>query len=401
MAADREIIREFLASLGYQVDQPSARKFIESLQSTSKLAAGLGKTLAGLAVAGEAMVDQFAFSMEKLYYSSRRTKSSVESLQAVSFGFRQIGLAGEGAIEALESMAATTRTNPGLRGLLDSLLGKKTEGMDQMKVMMQLVERLSKMPHFMGAQFAQMFGMDEKTFFMMKDQLPQLAAAEEKRRQMNRGAGIDAQKAAEASHEYANTLGEIWERVKVLRDAIAIELLPTFREFATWVNKLLQDLAKDQEFKAFIGQVKELIQAFKGFANSEFGQQIWTGLKNAIYAMVEALSALLAFLSGDFQKGGDKLGGAVRKLFTGSEEGFAKGNFVGGQYYSPVEIMRMASPQAAPLGAGAGPGGGVTVSQKTDIHVSGAGDPKEAARLVLEGQARLNADLRDLVGNTR
>lgn len=395
--ADREVIREFLASLGYQVDQPSARKFIDSLESTSKLAAGLGKTIAGVAVAAEAMVDTFAFSMEKLYYASRRTKSSVESLQAVSFGFRQIGLSGEGAISTLEAMAAATRMNPGLRALLDSLLGKKTEGMDQMKVMLNLVQRLSSLPHFVGAQFASMFGMDEQTFMMMKDQMPQLLAAEEKRRQMNRDSGIDAQRAAAASREYANSLGELWERVKVLGMAFAIELLPYFRDFTKWLNGFLRDLAKSTELKEFTGQIKSMLDALKEFANSETGGQVWQGLKNAALAMVEAIRGLLALFSGDLATANELIVGAGRRLLFGNEKAGAEPR--GGGILMPGEMML---PPTRPLGVPFGVGAStVKIEQKTDIHVSGGGDPASTAREVFAGQGRVNAELRDLVGSTR
>lgn len=49
-----------------------------------------------------------------------------------------------------------------------------------------------------------------------------------------------------------------------------------------------------------------------------------------------------------------------------------------------------------------GTGGGVVIQQKTDIHVTGSGDPKATGAAVLEGQGRVNGDLvRNLGGVTR
>ena len=372
MADQREVIKEFLASLGFQIDAPSARRFLDTLGATGGAAGKVGKIIAGVAIAAEGMVDVFAFSMEKLYYASRRTNASVENLQAASFGFRQIGLAGEGAIDVLEAMASVTRMNPGLRGLLDSLLGKKTEGMDQMRVMMKLVERLSAMPHFVGAQFAQMFGMDERTFFMMKDQLPRLVAAEEKRRQMNRDAGIDASAAAAASREYANSLGEIWEKTKVLSSQIAIALLPLFRKFNALVSGTLDNLIRfrwEDFAKAFVEspQIKSLIE---------------------IWDFMSSVAARLAALPG------------AGTVVEGAGKGAALMSGPSPMMALTSMLFPGAGEPAAHLGATASIA--VSIDQKTDIHVAGAGDPAAVARDIGAAQSRVNGDLvRNLSGAIR
>ena len=391
MTDQREVIKEFLASLGYQVDAPSARKFLDSIASTSKVAANLGKTIAGVAVAAEAMVTTFAFSMEKLYYSSRRTHASVENLQALRFGAAQIGIAAETAQEALEAMAAATRTNPGLRGLLDSLLGKKTEKMDQMRVMMQLIQRLSAMPHFVGAQFAQMFGMDERTFFMMKDQLPRLAAAEEKRRQMNREAGIDAQAAAAASREYANSLGELWERVKVLGDKLSIDLLPYFRDFNDLAIRGLRALTA-VDLKPLAGQIKLLYSDLK-----ETVEGAGIDFETLPRKMARLAESDLADL---FEKIGDAVRGLKSLAEARVDQSLGKGT--GGARPEDFGLPSWGFGPRAFLGSGATASFGISIDQKTDIHVLGAGDPAAVAREVGAAQSRVNGDLvRNLSGAIR
>lgn len=291
MSGDTEVIRQFLVSLGFQVDQTGLKKFVSGLGAANNAALLTGKAVLGVAVAAEAMVVQFASSMEKLYYQSKRTGSSVENLQALEFGSRKIGLAAGVAREALEAMTSAVRMNPGLRGLVDSLLGKKTSGLDQAQVMIELVQKLSSLPHFQGARFAQLFGMDEKTFFMLKEGLPELIKAEQERRDLNKQAGIDAQKAAEAGKEYANSIKDITERVSVLRDKLAVELLPSFRDFNGQVVTALNNLAK---FKAddhpvmkgvggtVVGAGKSLGQLSTGIAQGDWSQ-IWSGLKGVMY----------------------------------------------------------------------------------------------------------------------
>lgn len=244
MAAETDVIREFLVSLGFKVDQNGLKKFVGALGATSKESAIVSKSVLGIGLAAQAMVAQFSSSMEKLYFASRRTGASVENIQALEFGASKIGIAAGQAREALENMGAAVRTNPGIRSLMDGLLGKNTAGLDQAQVMIELVQKLSEMPHFQGAQFAQLFGIDEKTFKMMVDSMPELLAAEKERIELNKQAGIDAQAAAAAGHEYANSLRDIGASAGVLRDRIAIELLPSFRDFNKEVLELLGNAAK-------------------------------------------------------------------------------------------------------------------------------------------------------------
>lgn len=275
MAAETDVIREFLVSLGFKVDQNGLKKFVGALGATSKESDIVSKSVLGIGLAAQAMVAQYSSSMEKLYFASRRTHASVENIQALEFGTSKIGIAAGVAREALENMSAAVRTNPGIRGLMDGLLGKDTAGLDQAQVMIELVQKLSQMPHYEGAQFAQLFGIDEKTFKMMVDSMPELLAAEKERIAMNKQAGIDAQAAAAAGHEYANSLRDISAAAGVLRDRIAIELLPQFRDFNKEVRKLLDEANK---FK--LGEHPEIKKPLEVVLDN--GKKIGSGVKDTL-----------------------------------------------------------------------------------------------------------------------
>jgi hypothetical protein len=244
MAGESDIIKEFLVSLGFQVNQAGLNKFTGALAGTTKTALTAGKAVVGIAAAAQTMVIAFSSQMEKLYYASRRTDASVENLQALDFGFRKIGLGAGVAREAMEAMASAVRMNPGLRGLADRMLGKSTEGLDQAKVMLELVEHWGKMPHFQGAGFAQMFGMDEKTFLMLKQGMPELLKAEEERRNLNKSLGLDAEKAAEAAKEYQNMWRDILEKTGAIGQKWSVEILPYAKAFAEHIDHALDRLSK-------------------------------------------------------------------------------------------------------------------------------------------------------------
>lgn len=242
--AEESTLKEFLVKLGFKVDEPGIKKFSSSVEGVTKIALTTGKAVLGVGIAAQAMVVNFSNAMEKMYYASRRTGAAVENIQALEFGSRKVGIAAGVAQAALEQMTASARTNPGLRGLMDQMLGKSTAGMDQATVMIDLVQKLSDLPHHQGAQFAGMFGIDEKTFLMMKQGMPELLAAEKERLAMNKNLGLDMQEAARAGMEYANSLRDITERVSTLSAKISVELLPAFRILNKEITSGLDALGK-------------------------------------------------------------------------------------------------------------------------------------------------------------
>lgn len=233
-----EVLREYLLSLGFRTNTSEAKKFTNLLGSIDKSALAAGGSLVGIATATIAMVNVFASQMEKLYYSSKRTGSTVANLQALEYGAKAIGLSGDQIRGAIENLARSLRTNPGLIGVIKSL-GVKVEGRDMSDVAKDLVRSLRQMPYFVGAKFASLFGIDEQTFQMLSMGLDKLDEYSERRRQMAKEAGVDADKAAEAALTYRNLLGETVERAGLLKDALSIALLPTLTEGIKLTNQIL------------------------------------------------------------------------------------------------------------------------------------------------------------------
>lgn len=333
MAGDSEVIRSFLVSLGFQVNETGSRKFDTALGKTGKTALATGKLILGVAAAAQAMVAAYTSSMEKLYYASRRTGASVENLQALEFGASKIGLAAGEAQGALEAMAAAVRTNPGLRGLMDQLLGTDTSAMDQADAMIALVQRLSSMPHYMGSQFANLFGMDERTFLMMKQGLPELIQAQKDRIELNRRAGIDAGEAAKASVEYANSLRDLTARITVLTQRLALELLPAFREFNRLAIDAIDYVQRLDFSKIGFGsaraEMQELNKAIDHFLKTwtmlskteeagNFFDNLRSNAERTSKGIIEMVAGLAYLASGEWKKGGSLVLGGLKEQIMGS-----------------------------------------------------------------------------------
>lgn len=238
--SDASVLREYLVSLGFKVDDVGQKKFNTGVGKLDLSAKGLTKSLAGVATAATTMVTIFSMQMEKLYYSAKRADSTVGSLQAMGYGASQVGISADKMRGSLEGMARSIRSNPGLAGLLNSL-GVKVTGRDKADVMMDLVTQLKKMPFAVAEKYANMFGIDSDTLFMMEEGLDKMKEARDYRKQMAAEMGIDTEKAAEAGKEYANSMREIYERVGLLKDALSIQLLPAMKQFAGVTIEVLKD----------------------------------------------------------------------------------------------------------------------------------------------------------------
>ena len=238
--ANREVLREFLVGLGFQIDEGGARRFMTQLTGISKLSAGVGASIAGVAVSAEAMVQVFASGMEKLYYASMRTKTSVANIQALRFAAEQVGVSAEEATGALESMSRAVRLNPGLGQLLK---GMGVDPASQTKLT-DFLHKLAQMPDFVAAQYGQMFGIDSDTLFMLIKQLPALEEAQAKYLQRQKEAGINADEAAKASKEYSNQLRELWTQLGLIKDRLSIEMLPAFKTFTGALSEVMTDIVQ-------------------------------------------------------------------------------------------------------------------------------------------------------------
>ena len=243
MASNQKVIREYLVSLGYRVDGGSERKLDTSLHKTNLNVAALAKTVLGVAAAASALVTRFAWSMEKLYYSSRRAESTVGNLQAIGFAAKTIGLTSEGMVQAVEGMARAMRLNPGLQSLVESF-GIKVTGRDKADVAIDLLDSLRKMPFYVAAQYGNLFGFGPDDLLLLFEGLDKLKEMAALRKEMAKDAGVDADAAARASVEYQNLIRSLTERIGLLRDSLAVALLPAAEEFAKYLEKQVMRLTQ-------------------------------------------------------------------------------------------------------------------------------------------------------------
>jgi hypothetical protein len=306
---EQNILREYLISLGFKVDSAAKQHFSESLTKWDKSATRLGRSLVGVAVGAQAMATEFAFRMERVYYASKLAESSAGNLQALDFGGKQAGIKDFAA--NVTSLARSIRANPGLQGLLNSL-GVKVEGRDKSDVMKDFVKATKDMPHFIGQQYAALFGIDPDEYLLMKDGLALIEQAAEQRKQLAADLGIDTEKAAQAGLEFAREWREILMNVGLFRDAVSLALLGPMKDMADVTKGVLQDWIRIVQVSQTAGKVtpesarqsgltveeqKEMARrtgpAADAMRKKEEGQGLfWRGVDKAEDLVTGALSAV-------------------------------------------------------------------------------------------------------------
>lgn len=197
MAAETEIIREFLVSLGFRVDKTGLDTFVKGITAASS--------------AVLASVTAIEDNLERLYFASQRTKASAENIRAFGFALGQMGSSAGAALETIENLARFMRNSPGASGLIESI-GVQTKNADgalrdTSDILRDLGKQFANMPYYRANAYAQALGIDEKTLMALRQGLGDFG---DDYRNMLVKAGLNLDDATKKSHAFmveTRTLG--------------------------------------------------------------------------------------------------------------------------------------------------------------------------------------------------
>lgn len=245
-----ETIRDYLVSLGFQVDKASEARFQAGLASAAKTAAGIAASLTAAASAISAAVIKISADFDSLYFAAQRSNASVASIKSLTFALSQVGGSSGQAQAAIEGVASAIRTNPGVEGLLNSLgIATRENGRlkDTATIIDGIVKTLSTKPYYVSAQIAGVLGIDEKTFQVLVTQWPKIKAFQEEYRKQAAAFGVDPDKAAESSNRLMTSFRELMLSVELVSQKIAVELQPTLTRYMEDLGTWFRDHSKDIE----------------------------------------------------------------------------------------------------------------------------------------------------------
>lgn len=220
-----ETLKDFLISLGFNVDEAGAKKFDAVVAGTTLKAIELGVKVEAAALSVVAFTTKIASSLDNLYWASQRTGATVEGIKQIGYAVSQVGGSAESARGSLENLARFIRNNPGAEGFLNRLGVQTRDASGNMRDMATIFtgvgQRLSNMPYYRANQYAQMLGLDENTLMAMRRGIGQFSG---EYTAMAKAIGYNADVAAVSSNKFMTSLRSFGLMAGMARDKIGSSL---------------------------------------------------------------------------------------------------------------------------------------------------------------------------------
>ncbi|SSW49441.1 bacteriophage protein [Klebsiella pneumoniae] len=220
-----ETLKDFLISLGFNVDEAGARKFDSVVTGTTLKAIELGVKVEAAALSVVAFTAKIASGLDDLYWASQRTGATVEGIKQIGYAVSQVGGSVDGARGSLENLARFMRNNPGAEGFLNRLGVQTRDASGNMRDMATIFtgvgQRLSSMPYYRANQYAQMLGIDENTLMAMRRGIGQFSG---EYTAMAKAIGYNADVAAVSSNKFMTSLRSFGLMAGMARDKIGSSL---------------------------------------------------------------------------------------------------------------------------------------------------------------------------------
>ena len=225
MSGNADTIKDFLVSLGFDIDQAGANKFEAVLKGVTANVLKVGAVVEGAALSIVGFTTQIANGLDKIYWASQRTGASVQSIKALGYAASQTGASAESAMSSLEGLAGFMRSNPGAEGFLNRLGVQTRDASGKMRdtaaIFTGVGQKLNNMPYYRAKQYAQMLGIDENTLMAMRRGMNGFTADYQS---MLQKTGFNADKAAVQSNKFMTSMRGLTLLFGIMRDKIGSNL---------------------------------------------------------------------------------------------------------------------------------------------------------------------------------
>lgn len=244
MAAEQDIIREFLVSLGFKIDRTGLETFVKTITAASS--------------AVLASVTAIEDNLERLFFASQRTKASAENIRSFGFALGQMGSSAGAALETIENLARFMRNSPGASGLIQSI-GVQTQGAngalrDTSDILRDLGKQFASMPYYRANAYAQALGIDEKTLMALRQGLGDFG---DDYRNMLAKAGLNLEDATKKSHAFMVETRTLGSAIAILGTKISSSLS---EQLTAYIRRFREGLVDN--FERISDVVGTVIKAF-------------------------------------------------------------------------------------------------------------------------------------------
>ncbi|ATI86698.1 lytic transglycosylase [Salmonella enterica subsp. enterica] len=225
MSSNADTIKDFLVSLGFDIDQAGANKFEAVLKGVTANVMKVGAVVEGAALSIVGFTTRIANGLDKIYWASQRTGASVQGIKALGYAASQTGASAESAMSSLEGLAGFMRNNPGAEGFLNRLGVQTRDASGKMRdtaaIFTGVGQKLNNMPYYRAKQYTQMLGIDENTLMAMRRGMNGFTADYQS---MLQKTGFNADKAAVQSNKFMTSMRGLTSLFGIMRDKIGSNL---------------------------------------------------------------------------------------------------------------------------------------------------------------------------------
>ncbi|EAV5238140.1 lytic transglycosylase domain-containing protein [Salmonella enterica] len=225
MSSNADTIKDFLVSLGFDIDQAGANNFETVLKGVTANIMKVGAVVEGAALSIVGFTTRIANGLDKIYWASQRTGASIQGIKALGYAASQTGASAESAMSSLEGLAGFMRSNPGAEGFLNRLGVQTRDASGKMRdtasIFTGVGQKLNNMPYYRAKQYAQMLGIDENTLMAMRRGMNGFTADYQS---MLQKTGFNADKAAVQSNKFMTSMRGLTSLFGIMRDKIGSNL---------------------------------------------------------------------------------------------------------------------------------------------------------------------------------
>lgn len=286
------VIKEFLVSLGFKVDDKSQKKFEEGIDLATAKAVALGEAMYDVAKSVAESVVKMAAEFDQLYWRTQRLGSSAIDVKAFSYAMSQLGGSSQGAASALENIAEFVKSSPGATdfllqwGVLPEHIG------DAEKSLQDLEKTFKKLDYWTAKSIAGQIGIDPLTLQAMRRDTGEFEQwYSEMAARIGKLFGVDLDEASGKAKEFATKLREMKAEAELAFDLALYKglewLLPRLNE----LSEIIKEIVSGKRLAGLVRDANELA------GSVQFLTQSIDDLKKA-FGKLSADSSIGTFLSG-------------------------------------------------------------------------------------------------------
>ena len=265
------VLKEFLVALGWKNDDVAMRKALDGVEKFGKEVAKLAVAAEVASLAAVAALGKIAQGFENLYYTSKRTGSTVQDIKAFGYAVSQMGGNAEEAVASLEALAVKMKANPkGYDAFIKTagrLGGVKidTSGGAE-KIEEQLGKAFAGMNSTQQRAFAGEFGLSESLLNALLN-YKELRKYQDEYAAKAKIMNVDLQQAAQDGKDLSSGFRSLGATFGVLKDAIGSALFKSLTPTLEKLNAFI--LSHGKEIAAAISDIaKALLELFSFLVES-------------------------------------------------------------------------------------------------------------------------------------